>query len=88
MDITGVFEVVAEIEEIGARQSDHLVVGEAEEWPVSLVRRLGHADARWAFSDRCTLALTHPDPASSSEWVSYRRRWLSARRRGHLWLME
>ena len=59
--ITGVFEVVQEIEEIGGRVGDRLVLASHEAWPISLVRKLGHDDAHWAFHRKyATLELTYP----------------------------
>jgi hypothetical protein len=44
MDITGVFEVLEAIEEIGARPGDRLVIGGGE-IPYALVRRLTRGQA-------------------------------------------
>lgn len=88
MRITGVFEVVAEIEEIGARVGDMLVVGEDQPHPVCLVRNLGTHDARWAFRPECArLVLTRP-PCRPSDLRRYRRHWLRRTRPTHLRLLE
>ena len=60
-EITGVFEVIREIEEIGARVGDRLVLASHEAWPVALVRRLDDNGASWAFRrEYATLKLTYP----------------------------
>lgn len=87
MRITGVFEVVEGIEEIGARPGDRLVVGEGEVWPVSLARKLGHADARFAFLPEYARPLFTLPSVSSSEYAAFRRRWLHACCLSHLRLL-
>ena len=60
-DVVGVFEVIKEIEEIGARIGDRLGIGETQPWPVSLARHLSHADAQWAFlSEYAAFEFTRP----------------------------
>ena len=87
MQLTGVFEVLEEIPEIGAMVGDRLVIGEREPWPVCLVRNLGTADARWAFTTRCALLFTDP-PSLAPEYRSFRGHWLSSTRPAHLRLMR
>lgn len=87
MDLTAVFLVERAIEEIGGRVGDRIVVGESEPWPVCLVRNLGVADARWAFTDRCRLEFTLPPPSASS-LAAFEAYWRRAMRPGHLWLMR
>ena len=62
MDIHGVFEVVREIPEIGARAGDRIVLRPSEEeYTCSLVRDLGPIASRcWAFTDSCVLEITDP----------------------------
>ena len=62
MELTGVFEVVAEIEEIGARVGDKILVRPHHaQHPYILMRPLGHAQARWAFrTEFCRLVFTKP----------------------------
>ena len=60
-ETTGVFIVQREIPEIGARAGDRIVIGEAEQWPVALARKLSREDARWAFdSSACVLEFSVP----------------------------
>lgn len=84
MQLTGVFEVLEEIEEIGAWVGDRIVLAQHRPWPVSLARRLGHADARWAFTDRCVLEFTRPPSARRD----LHRRWRPLYLPGHLRLLE
>ena len=57
----GVFEVTREIQEIGARPGDRIVVGRGENWPVALARTLSLTDARWALqSEHAKLEFTLP----------------------------
>ncbi len=68
--LVGVFEVIDPdgIPEIGAVVGDRIVLGATRPWPVALARELGHADARWAFSDRARLEYTTPDLPHSQAW--------------------
>ena len=54
---TGVFEVIQEIEEIGARESDLIVLRPWADRPAVLQRTI---DPRWAFGARCSLFYTDP----------------------------
>ena len=71
--LVGVFEVLAEIEEIGARVGDHLVIGEHQGWPVSLARELSHDDARWAFGPSCALEFTRYSSLSRPDALRHLR---------------
>ena len=56
-ELTGVFDVLAEIEAIGARVGDSIVVKPWHtEFPCSLLRQLGHSGSQWAFTESCRLA--------------------------------
>jgi len=89
MDLTGVFEVIQEIEEIGARVGDRLVLASHEAWPISLVRRLGYDDARWAFSpESASLEFTYPPLPSSDAHRCLLRSWQPSRPARHLRLLR
>jgi hypothetical protein len=86
IQLTAVFEVVADIEEIGAVAGDRIVVRPDAPWrPYALVRPLSHAGARWVFGERCRLLFT--DPPSPRGRRRCREAW---RRRAprHLRLVE
>ena len=88
MDLTAVFHVTREIEEIGAREGDRLVIGEGGLWPVALARQLGHADARWAFRAEYTRLLFTLPSSHASEYAAFRHRWLIRSSGQHLRLVE
>lgn len=82
MRTSGVFEVLEEIPEIGARPGDMIVVDPRDPWmQQSLVRPLGRAHARWVASDRCRPVTLHshssrPSPATPSRGRSRHLRLL------------
>ena len=61
-ELSAVFEVMREIEEIGGRPGDRIVLRPSEEeYTYSLVRDLGPiASDCWAFTDSCVLEVTDP----------------------------
>lgn len=86
--ITGVFEVTKEIEEIGARVGDRIVVRPGSKVrPFGMVRSLSRSEAWWAFSERCRLLATEPTlpPRLARRRL---RAALTPRGPGHLRLME
>ena len=73
MRITGVFEVLAEIEEIGARVGDLIVVRPWAE-RVAVLQHTIHP--RWAFDVRCSLFYSDPHLSPPSRAVRHLRRSL------------
>ena len=78
MQMTGIFEVTDQIEEIGAGPGDRVIVRPWDPARCSLVRRLSPADVRHVFTGRARLLST--DPATSDHGAALR-----CLRRGMRW---
>jgi hypothetical protein len=89
--LTAVFEVLANIDEIGAVAGDRIVVRpwRRDDRCCVLVRPLGIAAVRWAFRPECALDFTRPAAPPHQALPRLRRdlsRWHP--RWGHLRLIE
>lgn len=86
-DLIGVFVVVQEIQEIGARAGDRILLRPWAPRPVLLQRELGHSDAAWAFGSHAELLFTRPTLPVRLALRLLRDRLRPQPRRRHLRLM-